>query len=104
MVNDSRTKKQERPTREVLERVEQYPELEGLLEEYIDIVENAKGDVVRAGEAEEQMIGLMRRMGQSGLQAWAERKQRKIEVDSNERSDLTRKEKKGSIGRRSLGE
>ena len=89
---DSKTKRERKSAREVFARIEQYPELEALFEEYIDfeeytdIVENARGDVVKAWEAEEQFVDLMRRMGRSGIQGWAQRKQRKIEAESDERS------------------
>jgi hypothetical protein len=83
---------------ELIERLERYPELEALLEEAIDIVENTSGEVTKADEAEEQVVELMRRTGRDLLQSWAERKQRKIETESDKRSDLTRKEKKGSTG------
>ena len=87
----------------VRERLEEYPELEGLFEEYLDIVENANGDVVRAGEAEEEMVKVVRRMGQKGLHAWAERKERKVEAESDKQTDLSRKEKKSSDGTRFFG-
>jgi hypothetical protein len=36
-------------------------------------------------------------MGQQAIQAWAERKQQRIETDCDARSDLARKEKKASL-------
>ena len=84
--------------RDLIERLEQYPELELLLEEALDLVENVSGDVVKADEAEDRAVELMRRAGRELLQAWAERKKRKVEGECDARSDLTRKEKKGSTG------
>ena len=95
MAIDSRTTR-----RDLVERLEQYPELEALVEEALEIVENTSGDVVKADEAEERAVELMRRTGRGLLQAWAERKHRKVEAESDGRSDLTRKEKKGSTGTR----
>ena len=64
----------------------------------LDVVENAEGDVVKADEAEQRFIEELRLMGLDPLQAWAERKQNKVEAESDKRSDLTRKEKKESTG------
>ena len=84
--------------RELFERLEQYPELEALLEEALDLIENTSGDVVKADEAEDRAVEWVRKSGRGLLQAWAERKHRKVEAESDPRSDLTRKEKKGSTG------
>jgi hypothetical protein len=88
---------------ELVERLMRYPELHAGVEEYLDVVENCAGDVAKADEAEHRLIELMRRMGHDGMQAWAERKHTKVEGESDKRSDLTRKEKKGSIGTRRSG-
>ena len=83
---------------ELTERLRQHPELQGTIEEYLDIIDNCCGDVAKADEAEHRFIELLRQMGQKGMQSWAERKRVKMEADSDGRSELTRKEKKGSIG------
>lgn len=66
------------------------------------MVENASGDVVKADEAEERVVQEIRQMGQEALQAWAERKQGRLEAEYDHRRDVTRKEKKSSIGTRDL--
>lgn len=88
---------------ELAERLRHYPELQAHIEEYLDIVENSAGDVAKADEAEHRLIELMRQMGREGMQAWAGRKMAKVEKESDKRSDLVRREKKGSIGTRRSG-
>jgi hypothetical protein len=88
---------------ELAERLIEHPELQVGIEEYLDVVDNCAGDVAKADEAEHRLRELMRRLGHDGLQAWAERKQAKLESESDKRSDLARREKKGSIGTRRSG-
>jgi hypothetical protein len=83
---------------ELAERLREYPELQAYVEEYLDVVDNCGGDVSKADEAEHRFIEVLRRMGQEGMQAWAERKGRKVEAQSDGRGDLVRREKKGSTG------
>lgn len=88
---------------ELAERLRQHPELQFRIEEYLDVVDNSNGDVAKADEAEHRLVELMRQMGQAALQSWAERKKIKVEAESDKRSDLVRREKKGSIGTRRSG-
>ena len=85
---------------ELAERLREHPELQAGIEEYLDIVDNCAGDVAKADEAEYRLVELMRQMGQTGLQAWAQRKNRKVEAESDRRSGMARREKKGSTGTR----
>jgi hypothetical protein len=62
------------------------------------VVKNFDGDFARADEAEHRLVELMRRMGHDAMQAWADRKNEKVTGEAERRSDLTRKEKKGSTG------
>lgn len=88
---------------ELAERLRHHPELQSHIEEYLDVVENSAGDVAKADEAEHRLIELMRQMGQAAMQAWAERKRARVEEESDKRSDLVRREKRGSIGTRRSG-
>lgn len=98
MAIDSRVPRQS--AMELAERVRQYPELQAHIEEYLDVVENCDGDVAKADEAEHRLIELMREMGRSGMQAWAERKSGRVEKECDKQKDMVRREKKGSIGTR----
>ena len=76
------------------ERLGEYPELRARFEEMLAIVENADGDIVKADEAEERVIQELRQLGQSALQGWAERKQRRVQRESEGQSGVARKVKK----------
>lgn len=84
-------------------RLREYPELRARFEAMLAIVENADGDIVKADEAEEQVITELRQLGRSALQGWAERKQRRVQKESEERSGVTHKVKKTSTGTRDSG-
>jgi hypothetical protein len=76
------------------ERLREYPELRARFEEMLAIVENADGDIVKADDAEERVIQELRQLGQSALQGWAERKQRRVQRESEGESGIARKVKK----------
>lgn len=76
------------------ERLREYPELGARFEEMLAIVENADGDIVKADEAEERVIQELRQLGQSALQGWAERKQRRVQRECEEQSGVARRVKK----------
>lgn len=76
------------------ERLQAYPELRVRFVEMLAIVENAAGDIVKADEAEERVIAELRQLGQSALQGWAERKQRRLQRESEGQVGVTRKVKK----------
>jgi len=82
----------------LVERLQCYPMLRVRIEALLEVVENASGDVVKADEAEERVVQEIRQMGQEALQAWAERKQRRLEADYDRRPDVCHKEKKSSLG------
>jgi hypothetical protein len=86
----------------LLERLNRYPVLRRRMEEVLAVVENASGDVVKADEAEERVLQEIRQMGQEALQAWAERKQRRLEVEYDGRAEVCRKEKKSCGGTHDL--
>ena len=80
------------------ERLRQYPQLQQRIEELLDVVENSNGDAAKADEAEELLFAELRRMGQDALSAWADRKHSRLIKEYDLRSDLSRKQKKGSTG------
>jgi transcriptional regulator GlxA family with amidase domain len=82
---------------EFLARLQRHPELQAKFDALLDIVDNASGDALKADEAEQLVFEELRRMGQQALQSWANRKQQRVEADSDARSDLARKEKKASL-------
>lgn len=82
---------------EFLARLQRHPELQAKFDALLDIVDNADGDALKADQAEQLVFEELRRLGQQAIQSWAERKQQRVEADSNARSDLARKEKKDSL-------
>lgn len=85
------------------DRLEKHPELEKRFEMILDIVENAAGDVEKADEAERRAIEAVRQLGNEIVQGWAERQQEKKEREYDKRPEVSRKEKKRSIGLPSSG-
>lgn len=80
-----------------LQRLQRHPELQAKFESLLNVVENAAGDATKADEVEQRVFEELRLMGQEAIQAWAARKQQRIEADCDARSDLSRKEKKASL-------
>ena len=76
------------------ERLREYPELRARFEAMLAVVENAAGDIVKADEAEERVIEELRELGRTALQGWAERKQRRLQKESEAQVRVTRKVKK----------
>lgn len=79
-------------------RLAKHPHLQARIGALLDVVENSSGDAVKADEAEQRVAEELRQMGHEALQAWAARKQARLEAASDQRADLSRKEKKGSTG------
>ena len=76
------------------ERLREFPELRARFEEMLRVVENAAGDIVKADEAEQRVIEELRELGRTALQGWAERKQRRVQKESEQQGGVTRKVKK----------
>jgi hypothetical protein len=79
------------------ERLKEYPELKGKIEAMLAIIENAGGDVEKAGEAERRIIEELRQMGNEVLQGWARRQQQKMEEEYGAKPGVNRKEKKALL-------
>jgi hypothetical protein len=86
------------------ERLRQYPELRKRFEELLRVVENAGGDAVKANEAEDRVVEELHQMGQTAMQAWAERKHRRMVAESEKRKELTWNGKKNCTGTPDMGE
>ncbi len=89
---------------ELVERLREHQELKERFEELLGVVENAKGDAVKADEAEERITQELRKLGQSALQGWADRKNERVTVEAERRSDTAHKEKKTSTGTADMDE
>ncbi len=83
---------------DMVNQLDKHPQLKARIKALLDVVENSSGDVVKADDAEQRFVEQLRQMGQEALQAWANRKQVKLESESDARFDLSRKQKKVSTG------
>ena len=81
---------------QLIERLHRHPEFRNKVEELLDIVDNKSGDANYADDAEDLIWEELREMGQSALQDWAERKHERVVSESDNRRELSKKEKKGS--------
>jgi hypothetical protein len=79
------------------ERLKEYPELKTKIESMLAIIENAAGDVEKAGEAERRIIEELRQMGNEVLHSWARRQQQKKEEEYDTKPGVNRKEKKALL-------
>lgn len=89
---------------ELAERLNRHPEFREKVEELLDIMDNKSGNANKADDAEDLIWEELRQIGQRALQEWAERKHERVVSESDNRQELTKKEKKGSTGIRRSGE
>lgn len=97
-------KSEKNRTEELAERLDRHPEFRDKVEELLDIVDNKSGDANYADDAEDLIWEELRQMGQSALKDWAERKHERLVSQSDSRTELSKKEKRGSTGIRRSGE
>jgi len=97
-------KSEKQQAEELVERLSRHPEFRAKVGELLDIVDNKSGDANTADDAEDLIWEELRQMGQRAMQEWAERKQERVEAESDKRKELSKKEKKGSTGTRRSGE
>jgi hypothetical protein len=89
-------------TVELVHRLEKHPHLKDRIEALLNIAENKSGDLIRADDAEEQLIIEVRKMGNELLQAWAVSQAQKQTAVYCEHEDLIAHSKKNCIGNRPL--
>ena len=85
---------------ELIQRLNRHPEFRDKVEALLDIADNKDGNANNADDAEDLICEELREMGQRMLQDWAERKHERVVGESEKRSELSKKEKKGSTGTR----
>jgi hypothetical protein len=89
---------------QLIERLDRHPEFRDKVEELLDIMDNKSGTANKADDAEDLIWEELRQIGQRALQDWAERKHERVVSESENRRELTKKQKKGSTGIRRSGE
>lgn len=90
--------KNEQRAKQLLEKLQQYPELQERFERIVSIIENEDGTALTFDEAEERAFEEVRKLGQELLQNWAHHKQEKVVKEYNQRSNVRRKGKKNCAG------
>lgn len=93
-------KSDKKRSEELAERLNRHPEFRDKVEELLDIADNKSGNANKADDAEDLIWEELREMGQRIFQDWAERKHDHVVAESEKRKELSRKEKKGSTGKR----
>jgi hypothetical protein len=83
-------------------RLNAHPHLRERIEQLLDVVEDAAGDVDKADEAERRFIEELRRLGHEALQGWAVGKetQKVKDLQSDNDRKVTGHGKKNSTGTR----
>jgi hypothetical protein len=95
------SKQKKSPTlspQDFLTRLQAHPELQSEFEDILNLVDNAGGDALTADQAEELTAQRLQRLGQQVVQNWAQRKHNLLQIASDGRSDLSRKQKKDFPG------
>jgi hypothetical protein len=85
---------------ELVERLNRHPEFREKVERLLDIADNKSGDANKADDAEDLIWEELHEMGRRAMQDWAERKHERVVAQSDNRKELSKKEKKGSTGTR----
>ena len=81
-----------------------YPELLARFKQIADIVENTKGDVELANEAERRVIEEVRQLGKEVLQSWGRQQETRVSQRYSEQvKDVRRNGKKNCVGTVPLG-
>ena len=71
----------DRPKNSLEQRLNKHPHLKNRIEQLLEIVENADGDLKKADEAEKRVIEELRKMGNEVLHDWAaNREKQEVEV------------------------
>src|SRR5436853_6890114 len=95
------SKQKKSPTlspQDFLARLQAHPELQSELEDILNLVDNANGEALTADQAEELTAQRLQRLGQQVIQNWAQRKHNLLQAEADARCELSRKQKKDSLG------
>ena len=95
------TKKSDKERAEQLaERLNRHPEFLDGVERLLDIADNKVEGAEYADDAEDLIWEQLHELARRSMQDWATRKHDRVVSESEKRSELKKKEKKGSTGTR----
>lgn len=77
--------------------LEKYPSVHEQIDHLFKIIENTRGDVRRADDAEDQITHVLRELGQRTLTSWAEHCQVQASAECKSEKPM-RRDKKNSVG------
>ena len=77
--------------------LEKYPSVHEQISHLFEIIENTRGDVIRADDAEDQITDVLRELGQRALTSWAEHCQAQASAECKREKPM-RRDKKNSVG------
>lgn len=83
---------------EILGGLQRHPQIRSRVAALLAVVEDCKGDLKRADDAEDRLIEEMRRLGQQAMQSWAQGQVRKAEQEVRHSGRAHREGKKNSTG------
>ena len=75
-------------------RLAEHPELRAKIEDMLDTIENAKGNVIKANDAEELIIRDMRQIGRHALTGWAQKREQTLSNLMNTKNGIVKDVKK----------
>jgi len=86
-------------SKELAEKLEQYPDLKLRVEELLQIVENDNGEILSANVAEQRVIDSLRGLGQEMLQNWGNTTSNRVSEQVRQKFPTACKDvKKKSVG------
>jgi len=83
---------------EILTRLRRHPQIRSRVAALLAVVEDSKGDLKRADDAEDRLMEEMRRLGQEAMQSWAQVQVIQTEQEVRHSGRAHREGKKNSTG------
>lgn len=83
---------------ELLCGLQRHPQIRSRVAELLAVVEDSKGDLKRADDAEDRLIEELRRLGQQAMQSWAQGQVHKTEQEVRNSGRAHREGKKNCTG------
>jgi hypothetical protein len=79
-------------------RLAQYPDLIARVDGLLDVMENSKGDCIKARDAENRVTQELQQMGNDVLTSWASRQTKNVSDDFMAHENAVKYGKKNCIG------
>jgi len=83
---------------EILRGLQRHPEIKSRVAALLAVVEDSKGDLKRADDAEDRLVEELRRLGQDAMQSWAQGQVMQTEQEVRRSGRAHREGKKNFTG------